>query len=973
MKTGGRTSSFSSVTLAGLLTGMSLLPPANAAEVWTNAQGNNNWNDPDNWSTNQVPHADWDVIVRGVPQARILPGDSGVANILHVGEGDNGDLAVLGSLTTNGASVGHGSYGIVTIDGGQWTIHDGNNLTLGSLFEGDSGEGHLVLKTGGKISTGGGGAIYMGNYSGTSGGSQGAIHIGALPNEAAAAPGIVDSNIHTWSNNPAALSTVQFNHTGTDYWFTRDGNSTGTAIHIYDNIQVIHTAGVTSFKDENYYKGGTFLNGGTLSVTDNNQLGDITGAVHFNGGIIRIVSNSADFFEDRDITWGENGGGFDLPNVEVLLIKQALSGGTLRKLGEGQVTLAESADLTGVEFGEDSSTASTVLFEKESTIGTVHFSGGRLQTIASLSISTLAGEEGTILSGEPDAVISVGSGNFSGGLTVVKMIKTGEETLTVTNTGHSQHVYNLQVNGGRFHLAGSNDSGIISQFDDVTVNGASSSFDMERAGTTQVKNVFIEDSGTVWVHGSGVKLDSAYEVGNTIEIENGSLTLSNDGELHSSHSDIILGASGALNFGAAFGEEEAAAGVLTVSNDKKVTGDGTVVFNHTGNFSFSIPITENVHIIKAGSGTTSLEGTHNYSGDTQVRGGTLEVAGSLTAGSFYVGYNGSGNFALQSEASIETGQAYFGRFAGDVGTGTLLGEFTAATLGVGYQGEGVLNVANSLTIGDGTGTITLGFLNQSHGTLNLGFGAALNGMVQASAIHGGTGGGLVNFNHTNSYTLNTVLTGNLSLHKENSGTATLTGNNTYTGETVIDEGVLALGNGATLSGTSGIVIASGATFDVKETTFTLSSSQSLSGNGTVEGNMNVAGTVSPGNSVGTIQFNDDLTLDSTAIVVMELADEVTFDLIKGSGGILTYGGTLEIVFLGEYRPSVHDSFHFFTGFGSYEGYFSNIIFSDSGYAGAFDPETGSLLITAVPESSTLLLISGAFLFLLTFRRRGKSK
>jgi autotransporter-associated beta strand protein len=71
------------------------------------------------------------------------------------------------------------------------------------------------------------------------------------------------------------------------------------------------------------------------------------------------------------------------------------------------------------------------------------------------------------------------------------------------------------------------------------------------------------------------------------------------------------------------------------------------------------------------------------------------------------------------------------------------------------------------------------------------------------------------------------------LTKLGSGTLTLTAANTYTGSTIISNGALALGVGGSIAGSSGIVIAAGAAFNVSalSSPFTLSPSTPLTGNG----------------------------------------------------------------------------------------------------------------------------------------------
>ena len=76
----------------------------------------------------------------------------------------------------------------------------------------------------------------------------------------------------------------------------------------------------------------------------------------------------------------------------------------------------------------------------------------------------------------------------------------------------------------------------------------------------------------------------------------------------------------------------------------------------------------------------------------------------------------------------------------------------------------------------------------------------------------------------------------IALNKTTGGIAILTGNNTYGGSTTIAAGTLQLGTGGSsgaLSSSAGIVISSGATFDVNRSG-SISFTSKISGNGTLE-------------------------------------------------------------------------------------------------------------------------------------------
>ena len=147
----------------------------------------------------------------------------------------------------------------------------------------------------------------------------------------------------------------------------------------------------------------------------------------------------------------------------------------------------------------------------------------------------------------------------------------------------------------------------------------------------------------------------------------------------------------------------------------------------------------------------------------------------------------------------------------------------------------------------------------------------------------------------------------------------------------------------------------------------------LSGTGRVTGVATIDGTLSPGQSPGLIAFGSDLTLNSTARVVMELgghARGTSYDAVNVFGS-LKYGGILEVVFLDDFLPSVNDTFDFFDNFTSFEGAFTGIEFATAGYGGTFNTSTGVLTVSAVPEPSTVLLLVAGAAVVLAMRRRLK--
>ena len=154
----------------------------------------------------------------------------------------------------------------------------------------------------------------------------------------------------------------------------------------------------------------------------------------------------------------------------------------------------------------------------------------------------------------------------------------------------------------------------------------------------------------------------------------------------------------------------------------------------------------------------------------------------------------------------------------------------------------------------------------------------------------------------------------------------LTVPNTYTGATVVNAGSLVL-RGATISTSTNITVAAGATLDTGGNGLTLVGGQSLSGNGTVTSGL-VAGAgsmvspaVTPGVSpVGVLTVSGAITLAGTNVMQLDPANG-TNDVL-GSSSSIAYGGTLSLTNLS--NPTSGSSFQLFSA-SSYSGSFAAII------------------------------------------------
>ena len=172
------------------------------------------------------------------------------------------------------------------------------------------------------------------------------------------------------------------------------------------------------------------------------------------------------------------------------------------------------------------------------------------------------------------------------------------------------------------------------------------------------------------------------------------------------------------------------------------------------------------------------------------------------------------------------------------------------------------------------------------------------------------------------------------LIKQGAGSLTLTATNTFTGDTLVNAGTLALGGNGLFSGTQNITVGPGDTLDVSQRsdgTLTVVHNgfpgQTLRGQGTILGNVVIQNLLAPGFAtgtyIGTLTFSNDLTFGAGCGVEMDITKSpLTNDMVKVAGK-LALGGALAVSQLDGNALAAGDSFKLFDA-GSYTGAFANV-------------------------------------------------
>ncbi|MEX1115114.1 MAG: autotransporter-associated beta strand repeat-containing protein [Akkermansiaceae bacterium] len=364
--------------------------------------------------------------------------------------------------------------------------------------------------------------------------------------------------------------------------------------------------------------------------------------------------------------------------------------------------------------------------------------------------------------------------------------------------------------------------------------------------------------------------------------------------------------------------------------------------------------------------TASFTISNNSAGDLtfnrEFDGRTTGVTNVITV----VG-SGSGNTVFAGGIKSNTSGRDLAMVINTTGAGAVRIEGAGTYTGGTTLQQGTLQVLTNSALGTGGLTINGGTLasfispTTLTNTVTVGGNFALGGSGQAITLNGtmNLGGATRTITTANSATLGGVIS-NGGITKQGAAGLTLSGNNTYTGATTVSAGSLIISATGSVGSSSVLDVASGATLDVSAVTggFVVGSSQTLRGNGTVVGNTKISGTLSPGNSAGTLTFADNLTLDLNSTSIFEINGFTSglFDLVAGGPGSQTveFGGTLDLTFSSNFSTlgSVK-IFDFETNLGAFDS-FSTTGLAD-GYSATFDSLSGT--VNVVPEPSTYALLA----------------
>ena len=602
------------------------------------------------------------------------------------------------------------------------------------------------------------------------------------------------------------LNGVVSDGNGTAFTKTGSGTLTLSGNNTYSKNTTV--SGGTLEVSGALYSGGThsgssFTVGaaGTLDVTGAGSLGlgAVFGVNIANSGTINYNSTTdqeiSGIISGTGVLTKDNSSTLTLSGANTYSGNTTVSGGTLQIGGAGKL----QTDATGFYSG-DIAIASGATFQYSSSAS-----------------NTAARYDGTI----------------SGDGTLIKDGSTSTLRLQGTTS-----VANIEINQGTLRVQGNVDA----------LGGAGTTVTIGASGS---ENAILQYAGSnltyttkaAIVVGAGSTGTKTILNGGTNNVENTTITLEDD---------VIIDDSGTFTLG----------GVISGTGGLTKTNSGTTTISVTNSYTGLTTVNEGTLVIDNSTGSArnfgagdieinngaTLQTTSTGGGQTRLQsrtitfdangGGTINFGGGNTrvGGTTFVTTGGSTNFITGAAIDISTSAIY------NVSDGTDDVDLQVSSIiqrsGITKNGNGTLSLTN-------TNNLQSNAININAGTLEIaGAGKLRNGGSDYSANINNDG--IFKYNTTASQSFASIISGTGAIEKDNISTLTLTGANSYSGNTTINNGTLIInGNQGSATGS-----------------MTINVSGTLGGSGTIGASLlTVNGVIAPGNSPGTLATGSQLWND----------------------------------------------------------------------------------------------------------------
>jgi outer membrane autotransporter protein len=821
-------------------------------------------------------------------------------NLTVSATGQNGaDAGPAGRFGGGGGGGGAGGYytgaaaslGAVTLIGGAGGEGGNDNDPSSSAGGGGGGGAGMILKNTGSLFTsatitggaGGQGGTNTGTGGGGGGGGDGLVLVGGpvvsnagtITGGVGGAAGTGGAGPHDAGNSGAGVNLLVSGMTFTNA-------STGVIVGGAATGDGIAGPGVIS-RGDTVATGGTLSGGANadgfgsalLAIGGNNTLDVSGGIIH---GALEVASGGHLAVASSVLPTNLDGIQLDGGGASV-----QLSGNTALDVGApvtgtGDVTSSGTAPITlrGVDIDGSLNMAAT---DGTRVTGTIHTTGA--QTYA--SPVALLGNTGI----QSDAS-ALAFGSTLDGAHTLQVTAPGAVSF-VGSVGGVTPLTSLNVTGATI-AAGDINAGALTltpALGPITQSGAFnvSGNAVFNAGTQDVllTNSANQFGGTVTASGNTVDIHSASDLhtAGLISAAGGAITLSSDGTL----SPGLVSTPGAVSLASHGGSLATVAAVF--GGAVTLTGDSGIALGNLVNATGALTMTA-AHGSISGppAGITAPSLTASASGDILLSspGNAIGTLGDIT----------SGTLTLVDASHLTV--------AGTVTTGA-----TSLTALQGILLTGALHSTGNILLGSGT-SLTVG---------NGGTVGALSGNVSLS-------GGTLTFNRSDNVAYAGVISGTGQTVKQGAGKLTLDASASgFTGTNRVQAGTLIVGGTAGSNAVLGGDVA-------------VAANAGLGGHGQILGNVTMASgsTLSPGNSVGTLTVDGDLTMANGSALSAELGAAGAGDKVIVGGDLNLGGVTVNATDAGGFGPGVYNLFS---------------------YGGTYTPTNGGLFFGTVPSGQLLTL------------------
>ena len=430
----------------------------------------------------------------------------------------------------------------------------------------------------------------------------------------------------------------------------------------------------------NTFFGDLRLEGGTLSVTSDAQLGDVGNMLVFGGNATFKTTGS--FTANRAVATNTGYTGTFAPDTgTTFTLSQPIRGaGNLHMNGAGTLILSGSSLYTGL----------------------TQISQG---TLSLTSVDATAKSSGIQISGGAGLTYSGGAATLGQNITVTSgsgILRNSGGGLLTLNGSISKNGTILRLSQGSF-----------------AVNGAIT-------GSAANSDIYLESGSAITFTGTNTYNGPTYILNGT------TLNANSEGALPGT-TDLVMDNTGSGSSVLNLGANQSIGSISGNTSSAINLGASSLTTNSVSSTTFAGAISGNGGLTKTGAGTLTLSGSNTYNGSTSITAGTLSLGSGGAAGGL-----GSGNISISSGAALVANRSNSLTLTNAInGAGDILqsGSGNSTLSGVNTNTGAVRATAGQLNLsGANALSSTISALEVNNATLGLADGTARTSSLTTASL-----------------------------------------------------------------------------------------------------------------------------------------------------------------------------------------------------------------------------------------------